>query len=109
MVIDYRASGEVGGHLGWDPAAQALSDRRIRQGDLRVLSFTGETGWVLPADATSGAAPPSPATLTVLRESASDETLVTVSTLPNASVRRHSASPASRCTVCASLARAAIS
>jgi hypothetical protein len=51
-------------------------------GDLRVLTFTGEFGWFVPADAAT--LPPSPATLTVLRERAADQTLQVVSTLPNA-------------------------
>jgi hypothetical protein len=83
VAINYRASGEVKGHLGWDPQRKPyrLSEHN---GDLRVLSFTGETGWVLLEDATSGTAPPpSPATLTILRESASDKTLAAVATLPN--------------------------
>ncbi len=83
LAIDYRASGEVKGHLGWDAQRKPyrLSEHN---GDLRVLSFTGELGWVLPEDATSGSAPPpSPATLTVLRESAADKTLATIGTLPN--------------------------
>lgn len=82
LAIDYRASGEVKGHLGWDPQRKPyrLSEHN---GDLRALSFTGETGWVLPEDAASGG-PPSPATLTVLRESSSDKTLAALATLPNA-------------------------
>jgi len=83
LAIDYRASGEVKGHLGWDAQRKPyrLSEHN---GDLRVLSFTGELGWVLPEDATSGSAPPpSPATLTVLRESAADKMLAALATLPN--------------------------
>jgi hypothetical protein len=83
MAIDYRASGEVKGSLGWD--SQRMPYRMGEyNGDLRVLSFTGQTGWAVPADATSPTAPPpSPATLTILRESAGDRTLTTVATLPN--------------------------
>lgn len=83
MAIDYRASGSVAGNLGWDLQRKPyrLSEHN---GDLRVLSFTGETGWVTLEDAGSATAPPpSPATLTVLRESASDKTLTAVATLPN--------------------------
>lgn len=83
LAIDYRASGEVQGNLGWD---EQRKPSRLGEynGDLRVLSFTGQTGWVLPQDATSATAPaPSPATLTILRESAADKTLATVATLPN--------------------------
>lgn len=83
LAIAYRASGSVSGSLGWDSQRKPyrLSEHN---GDLRVLSFTGEQGWALPADAGSaGAPPPSPATLTVLRESATDRTLATIATLPN--------------------------
>jgi len=82
LAIDYRASGTVKGNLGWDAQRKPYRLGEYN-GDLRVLSFTGETGWVLPGDET-GTTPPSPATLTVLRESTSDRTLVTVATLPNA-------------------------
>ncbi|MGZ5733969.1 MAG: beta-propeller domain-containing protein [Caldimonas sp.] len=83
MAIDYRASGEVPGNLGWDEQRKPYRLGEYN-GDLRVLSFTGQTGWVLPEDATSATAPPpSPATLTVLRESAADKTLAAVATLPN--------------------------
>ena len=82
LSIDYRASGEVSGHLGWDP--QRMSYRMgEHNGDLRVLSFTGTTGWITAADAGSTIAP-SPATLTVLRERAADRSLQPVATLPNA-------------------------
>ncbi len=83
LAIDYRASGSVAGNLGWDLQRKPyrLSEHN---GDLRVLSFTGETGWMTLEDAGSASAPPpSPATLTVLRESASDKTLNAVATLPN--------------------------
>jgi len=83
LAIDYRASGEVQGNLGWDDQRKPYRMGEYN-GDLRVLSFTGQTGWVLPEDATSATAPPpSPATLTVLRESPSDRTLATLATLPN--------------------------
>ncbi len=83
LAIDYRASGEVQGNLGWDEQRKPYRLGEYN-GDLRVLSFTGQTGWVLPEDATSATAPPpSPATLTVLRESTTDQTLATVATLPN--------------------------
>jgi hypothetical protein len=76
----YRGSGAVPGHLGWDPARKPyrLSDH---EGTLRVLSFTGETGWASAADATQ--APASPATLTLLREDPTDGTLQPVASLPN--------------------------
>jgi hypothetical protein len=105
--INYLGSGEVPGHLGWDK--DKLSYRMSEyQGDLRVLSFTGQTGWgffggptILPAPvattSTTSAAvaprsslppnvsttPPSPATLTILRE-AGNQTLQAVGSLPNA-------------------------
>jgi Beta propeller domain len=92
--INYKGSGEVPGHLGWDK--DKLSYRMSEyQGDLRVLSFTAETGWwVAPApgipavgapQATATVntqAPPSPATLTVLRDNGS-QALQVVGSLPN--------------------------
>jgi hypothetical protein len=82
--VEYRASGEVGGHLGWDPARKPYRISEHDNGDLRVLSYTGDTGWALPTDAdTAGAPPPSPATLTVLREATGERQLKTVATLPN--------------------------
>ncbi|MCA0242293.1 MAG: beta-propeller domain-containing protein [Proteobacteria bacterium] len=83
-AIAYRASGSVGGHLGWDPARRPyrLSEHN---GDLRVLSFTGSEGWASVDDAATLAA--SPATLTVLRErtsGASDASLQPLATLPSA-------------------------
>ncbi|WP_158219717.1 beta-propeller domain-containing protein [Ideonella sp. A 288] len=93
QAIDYRGSGEVEGHLGWDPS---LKSYRMSEwnGDLRVLSFTGETGWFMLAAFGGGGAPgttaapdpgpPSPATLSVLRERASDRSLQIVGKLPNA-------------------------
>jgi Beta propeller domain len=85
LSINYRGSGEVPGHLGWD--AQRKSYRMSEfNGDLRVLSYTGETGWAVPADAgTVNAPPPSPAALTILRERTSDQTLQVVGKLPSAS------------------------
>ena len=73
-------SGSVPGHLGWQPQRKSfrLSEH---DGHLRVLSFTGSTGWASVLDQDSGRAP-SPATLSVLRESAG--ALQTVATLPNA-------------------------
>lgn len=76
----YRASGEVPGHLGWNPA---LKSYRFSEwnGDLRLVTYTGSMGWATVANA--GSTPPSPARLTVLRERASDQTLQPVATLPN--------------------------
>jgi len=76
-TLQYRASGSVPGHLGWDPTrkSQRLSQW---QDQLRVLTFTGREGWgELP-----GASSPSPATLSVLREQAG--ALQVVGQLPNA-------------------------
>ncbi len=110
--ISYKGSGAVPGHLGWskDKLAYRMSEY---QGDLRVLSFTGETGWGFPApmpgippvNAVGGTptvtvttssgtavsatptpistAPASPATLSVLRE-ISGKGLQVVGSLPNA-------------------------
>ncbi len=80
-TITYRATGSVVGHLGWerDRTAYRMGEH---QGDLRVVTFTGTSGWALPADAASGVAP-SPATLTVLREDATERQLKAVATLPN--------------------------
>ncbi|MDP1649457.1 MAG: beta-propeller domain-containing protein [Rubrivivax sp.] len=80
LVIDYRGSGEVPGHLGWDPQKNSYRMSEWK-GDLRLLSFTGETGWGLMAE---DAKTPSPATLTTLRERSADRTLQIVSQLPNA-------------------------
>lgn len=80
----YRGSGSVEGHLGWDSARKPY---RISEHDglLRVLTFTGETGWARAQDAAQ--TPPSPATLTILREAgegAADGALEAISKLPNA-------------------------
>lgn len=78
-TVSYRGSGQVEGHLGWDPEKKSyrLSEHN---GDLRVLSFSGEVGWLTTPDP---AVAPSPARLSVLRERSSDQTLQTVATLPN--------------------------
>ena len=83
MAINYQASGEVPGNLGWDVERKSYRMGEYN-GDLRVLSFTGQTGWALPEDATSASAPPpSPATLTVLRQAASGPSLDAIATLPD--------------------------
>jgi hypothetical protein len=78
-MAEYRASGTVTGHLGWDMERKSsrLSDWN---GHLRVLSFTGSTGWASIGDAAG--TPPSPATLTVLREEGGQ--LREIARLPNA-------------------------
>lgn len=78
--ISYRASGEVPGHLGWDPqyksyrmsealASTSAGTTASNTEQLRVLSFTGSRGWGPVADPGS---PPSPASLTVLVEGAAE-------------------------------------
>jgi hypothetical protein len=67
-AIDYLASGEVQGSLGWDEQRKPLHDGRIQRRPARAERFTGQSGWVIPEDATSSPAPPpSPAMLTILR------------------------------------------
>jgi hypothetical protein len=79
LTVNYRASGSVSGHLGWNPEQRPF--RLSEQGDtLRVLTFTGPIGWLAAGDA--GSKTPSPATLTVLEDNSGR--LQTVSTLPNA-------------------------
>ena len=81
--ISYRGSGEVPGHLGWDAEKKPYRMSEYN-GDLRVLTFTGETGWAaLPAALTLPRPLASPATLTVLRENAAQRSLAAVATLPN--------------------------
>lgn len=79
-TVNYRASGDVPGHLGWN---REFNSFRLSEhnGDLRVLTFTGSTGWFGTQEAATTTAAPSPATLSVLRESGG--TLQTVATLPN--------------------------
>jgi len=79
-TVAYRASGDVPGHLGWN---REFNSFRLSEhnGDLRVLTFTGTTGWWGTPEAATTTAAPSPATLSVLREDGS--TLRTVATLPN--------------------------
>jgi hypothetical protein len=75
--VQYRGSATVDGHLGFDPVKKP---QRISEfnGDIRVLTFTGSSGW----GAAPSAATPSPATLTVLREAAGG-TLQELARLPN--------------------------
>jgi len=90
LNLSYRASGEVKGHLGWDAERIALRMSE-HAGDLRVISYTGTSGWVTlpdvttttPGTPTTTPATASPATLTVLRESASEAVLKSIATLPN--------------------------
>jgi uncharacterized secreted protein with C-terminal beta-propeller domain len=81
-AVTYRASGDVAGHLGWNPERNSYQLSEYKN-DLRVVTFTGMTGWGSPDDANnSKAPPPSPATLSILREA--DGKLGAVATLPNA-------------------------
>lgn len=91
LNLSYRASGEVKGHLGWDPERIALRMSE-HAGDLRVISYTGARGWVVGLDAfvvgsgPSAAQPSaeaSPATLSVLREDTARAVLQTIGSLPN--------------------------
>ncbi len=91
LNLSYKASGEVKGHLGWDPERISLRMSE-HAGDLRVISYTGTDGWVVGLDAmvsastgttTKPTASPSPATLTILRESTSEGLLKPVGSLPN--------------------------
>jgi Beta propeller domain len=83
LTINYRGSGEVVGHLGWDNQRKSYRMSEFN-GDLRIVTYTGEQGWAVLSDATTPNAPaPSPATLSILRERASDQTLQLVAKLPN--------------------------
>jgi hypothetical protein len=95
-AISYVGSGEVPGHLGWD-TAKASYRMSEHEGDLRVVSFTGQTGWwgglISTPPSTSTVSNPStnaasvkavsPATLSILRE-APNQKLAVVGSLPNA-------------------------
>lgn len=88
LNLVYRASGEVKGHLGWDAERIALRMSE-HAGDLRVISYTGTSGWAAASDAVpaTGSVTPatsaSPATLTILRESTADAAMKALATLPN--------------------------
>jgi Beta propeller domain len=85
LSVSYRATAEVKGHLGWD---QEKKQYRMSEygADLRVITFTGELGWnfvptIDPSASQAGNTAPSPATLTILRDSGAE--LKAISTLPN--------------------------
>ena len=80
LSITYRGTGEVTGNLGWNSESKSYRMGEY-QGDLRVLTFTGSTGWG-PVTSTSTTA--SPASLSILRESGDGKTLSVIATLPNA-------------------------
>jgi uncharacterized secreted protein with C-terminal beta-propeller domain len=79
--VQYRGSGEVAGHLGWD-ANKKPYRMGEHEGLLRVISFTGSSGWWGDAPSTGTIA--SPAQLTVLKENSDKGQLEVLSTLPNA-------------------------
>lgn len=82
LAIQYRGSGEVSGHLGWDDSKTPYRMSEY-QGDLRVLSYTNQFGWFGEQGAANSTTKPSPAILSVLREDPVAGTLKTLSTLPN--------------------------
>ena len=82
-AFDYRGSGSVAGHLGWDPQRRSfrLSEHA---GDLRVLTHTTQFGWTQPpGQPQPEGVPPSPARLSILRESTEVRRLDLLATLPN--------------------------
>ncbi len=85
LTVKYKASAEVKGHLGW--AQDKKSYRMSELGDdLRIVTFTGELGWdfaptVDPTASQASGVTPSPATLTILRDTGAE--LNIVGTLPN--------------------------
>jgi uncharacterized secreted protein with C-terminal beta-propeller domain len=85
LTVKYKASAEVKGHLGW---AQDKKSYRMSEfgDDLRIITFTGELGWnfaptVDLTSSQSAGVSPSPATLTILRDTGAE--LKTIGTLPN--------------------------
>lgn len=82
LGIDYRGSGQVDGHLGWDQNRKSFRFGE-QNATLRVITFTGATQ-ILALSTTSATPGVSPATLSILQESASPAAaLRLVSTLPN--------------------------
>jgi uncharacterized secreted protein with C-terminal beta-propeller domain len=85
LSVSYKATAEVKGHLGWDPEKKQY--RMSEYGsDLRVITFTGELGWnfaptIDPSVSQAGSTAPSPATLTILRDSGAE--LKAIGSLPN--------------------------
>ncbi len=79
--VDYSASGVVDGHLGWDMTrlAQRMNEY---QGDLRIVTFTGQTGQSGAPPVTIQNKPVSTAVLSVLRDPPSDSKLELLSKLP---------------------------
>ena len=81
LGIDYRGSGQVDGHLGWDQNRKSFRFGE-HNATLRVITFTGATQ-ILTLGPASPSTPVSPATLSILEETASPAALRLVATLPN--------------------------
>lgn len=79
--VDYSASGSVDGHLGWD-MGRLPARMNEYQGDLRVVSYTGQTGQSGTAPVTIQSKPVSTAVLSVLRDNPGDSRLTLLSKLP---------------------------
>ncbi|MFN3439217.1 MAG: beta-propeller domain-containing protein [Acidovorax sp.] len=79
--VDYSASGSVDGHLGWD-IGRLPARMNEYQGDLRVVSYTGQTGQSGTAPVTIQSKPVSTAVLSVLRDNPGDSRLTLLSKLP---------------------------
>ncbi|MFN7153460.1 MAG: beta-propeller domain-containing protein [Acidovorax sp.] len=79
--VDYSASGSVDGHLGWD-IGRLPARMNEYQGDLRVVSYTGQTGQSGTAPITIQSKPVSTAVLSVLRDNPGDSRLTLLSKLP---------------------------
>ncbi len=80
--LEYRGSGQVPGHLGWDSQKKSFRLSEYN-GDLRVVTFTGSSGWATAQGNPVPTTPPSPATFTILRENFADLSLQKISSLPN--------------------------
>ena len=83
MTINYRGSGSVSGHLGWD-ASKTSYRMSEHNNDLRVVTYTSSFGWFGVLEAPSSVAAKSPAILSVLREDGGATVqLKTIAVLPN--------------------------
>jgi uncharacterized secreted protein with C-terminal beta-propeller domain len=85
LNVKYKASAEVKGHLGWQQDKKSYRMSEFGD-DLRVVTFTGELGWnfapsIDPSASKAAGVAPSPATLTILRETGAE--LKTIGSLPN--------------------------
>ena len=82
LGIDYRGSGQVDGHLGWDQNRKSFRFGE-QNGYLRVITFTG-TAQVVPLPVPAGSPMVSPATLSILQETTGPAAALSlISTLPN--------------------------